>query len=1060
MLAESFRPNDGFKRVKDVLFIFWLVGVVVLFFALLTHDAADNNFLNDSAAAVGNIKNVIGVVGARLSDGLFSYFGICAFLIPVLLLYMGYFLLWNNVRWYDIQYGTIGVRIIGLNFLLISSCCLVSEANISSVNNKGGHLGYVISDILSQYVGFTGSVLTMLAFLLAGVVLFTGWSLSSICEAVGTVVMAPFTHDYGILRIFSKIFQNKPVAGQSVEEPEEEEVKPESSKYSIIEVENAKTTVKATENTEALEQANAESSFVDFTKPNINLANNESSLKADDNLVIPGLNSFDPEQRKEPEVAPTPKSVEERVEPTLNIDEVLESEVEDKNEPYLASTASASQKAEEPTEEVEIKHVRTLVLPSPNQQREEQKLKNEQMEIHIPDSYQAQPSLTPKEEAPAVAVSPLTKEAVELAEPANAVIAEDDKVIDTTNVINFKDIRTQNEDSEAELGLLPTGFTPVAEGINKELNHKEAQSPFAAAFKPTQQATPASEPIKVAAPVKENAISAVEPPAMNNSFKYIDVDSDLPDGIRFNTSRIELPADDNGKFPSLSIFSKAKVEQLTASEADIYEVIEKINACFKHYNIQAHVATEEKVNPINGQSELRYLYQSGPVITRYMIKLEKGLGNKIVNMSKDLARYLCAPSIHIIEVIPGQPYFGIEIPNAKRGFINMRSLLESSEFRDSKADLAMAIGKDIVGKPVILDLARAPHLLVAGTTGSGKSVGIGTMLVSLLMKNTPKELRLILIDPKMLEFSMYHDIPHLLTPIITDVKKSPSALRWAVNEMERRYTIMSKLGVRNISGYNELIENYKRNNTLIKDPTWRPSDSMDMEAPNLDKFPFIVIAVDEFADLILQLKKNGDVEGLLARLAAKARAAGIHIILATQSPRADVITGVIRTNFPSQIAFKVKSGNDSRIVIDEGGAEDLLGYGDMLIKFNDGTNFIRRAHGAYIKDEELETFTESWRSRGRPEYVDSVITTELNEDNALPGEIVPNNDEKDNLYDQAVEFCCELKSKNKKFSVSQLQRQFSIGYNRAARIADALEKNGIVSEPMGGNGNREILIGD
>jgi DNA segregation ATPase FtsK/SpoIIIE-like protein len=487
-------------------------------------------------------------------------------------------------------------------------------------------------------------------------------------------------------------------------------------------------------------------------------------------------------------------------------------------------------------------------------------------------------------------------------------------------------------------------------------------------------------------------------------------------------------------------------------------MVNRINQSFKHFNVPAHVATTETFDQY-GNPVTKYLYQYGPVITRYKVKLEKGLAKAIVNISNDIARFLCVGSMRVIEVIPGEPYIGLEIPNVKRGFINMRQLLESDQFQNSKYDLPMVIGKDIVGNPVVLDLVKAPHLLVAGTTGSGKSVGISTMLVSLLMRHTPKELRLILIDPKMLEFSMYHDIPHLLTPVITDVKQSPSALRWCVQEMERRYTIMSKLNVKKITDYNNLIDRcLHEHKTFIKDPTWKPSDSMSTEAPNLEKFPFIVIVVDEFADLILQLKKNGDIEGLLARLAAKARACGIHLILATQSPRADVITGVIRSNFPSQISFKVKSNQESRIIIDESGAESLLGMGDMLIKFNDGTNITRRAHGAYIKDSELEMFAESWRRRGKPEYVEAVTKTELTEDNALPGEIVPSAENKDPLYDEVVEFCRTIKLRGKKFSTSLIQRQFSIGYNRAARLTTTLEECGIVSEAEGGIGTREILI--
>lgn len=1084
MLAESFRPNDGFKRVKDVLFIFWLVGVVVLFFALLTHDQADNNYLNDPSISAGNIKNVIGVVGAQLSDGLFSYFGICAFLIPFLLLYLGWVLLWNNVRWTEIEYGTIGVRIIGLNFLLISSCSLVSKADVTNVKNKGGHLGYVICDILSQYVGYTGTVLAMLAFLLAGIVLFTGLTLSSICAGVGTVVLAPFSYKDYIARFFSRLFnrttkENDFISDESVEASDQQ-----VEDFSIVDVPRQTDNITNNSIKDSPIDNDLPSELVDFTKPNIpsQQKNSENVSISEDNLVIPGLNTVDPEQPTVANESQTHSPIEERVEPTLNFSDVENTIVDDVATPYVESNLQANNLdthnqntfVENSEPKVEMKHVRTVVLPSPSKQRDEE-FNNEHIDSMVPQTNEPDVST--------VATNNNVTKSVENVENHNDKLNydtnnlhltanDDEQYIDTTNIIDFKDIRNQSENLQGdEIESLPTGFTPVAEGVNKEINRGKQEDAFAglmpansaenAIQRETKQPSTVAQQTSLQS-INPEPIASIEPsdpPKMeNNGFKFIDVDSDMPVGLNFNNNHVNLPDDDNGEYPSLNIFAKPTSNEITTSEVDILEVVRKLNACFEHCNVKAHVATKDDIDPLTGKTRSKYLYQSGPVITRYMIKLEKGYVKNIVAISKDIARLICAPSIHVIEVIPGQPYVGIEIPNIKRGFINMRSLLESAEFRESKADLPMAIGKDIVGKPVILDLAKAPHLLVAGTTGSGKSVGIGTMLVSLLMKHTPKELRLILIDPKMLEFSMYHDIPHLLTPIITDVKKTPSALRWAVQEMERRYTIMSKLGVRNISGYNNLIEQANSQNSAFKDPTWHPSDSMDMTAPKLEKFPFIVIAVDEFADLILQLKKNGDVEGLLARLAAKARACGIHIILATQSPRSDVITGVIRSNFSSQIAFKVKSGLESRIVIDESGAEDLLGYGDMLIKFNDGTNFTRRAHGAYIKDDELEMFTESWRSRGRPEYIESVTTTELNEDNAIPGEIVPNSDEKDKLYDDAVEFCRELKHRNKKYSVSLVQRQFSIGYNRASRISDLLERNGIISEPQGGSGIREVLI--
>lgn len=510
-------------------------------------------------------------------------------------------------------------------------------------------------------------------------------------------------------------------------------------------------------------------------------------------------------------------------------------------------------------------------------------------------------------------------------------------------------------------------------------------------------------------------------------------------------------------FPSTKIFVEPK-QQHAISQQEIDEMIERLDNCLSQFKLNAKVAEKEEIDAY-GNKTVRKAYRTGPVITRFFLELgPNAKSSKIENYAQDIARNLMLENIRVIPTVKNTPYVAIEIPNKNRSTIYMRDLLESKEFNERNDALSICLGRDITNKPVIYDLAKAPHLLVAGTTGSGKSVGINTMIVSLLMKNTPEQLRLILIDPKMLEFSVYRDIPHLLTPIITDMKQVSSALRWACVEMDRRYKLMSLINVRNIDGYNEFILDKQKDGIYLKDPLWRPSDSLDNEAPALGMMSRIVIIVDEFADLMLQMKKQGDIEGMISRLAAKARACGIYLILATQSPRAEVITGTIRSNFPSQISFKVKSGMESRIVIDETGAENLLGRGDMLIKYNDGTNQTLRAHGAFISDGEVNEFADAWRARGKPNYVSEVINTELTEETAMPGERVQASNSTDELYDQIVEYCRQLKRSDKKYSISLIQRKFGIGYGRSARIADMLEENGIVSAPMGAQGAREILI--
>ncbi|EOG5765845.1 DNA translocase FtsK [Klebsiella quasipneumoniae] len=440
-------------------------------------------------------------------------------------------------------------------------------------------------------------------------------------------------------------------------------------------------------------------------------------------------------------------------------------------------------------------------------------------------------------------------------------------------------------------------------------------------------------------------------------------------------------------------------------------------------------------------------YSPGPVITRFELNLAPGVkAARISNLSRDLARSLSTVAVRVVEVIPGKPYVGLELPNKKRQTVYLREVLDNSKFRDNPSPLTVVLGKDIAGDPVVADLAKMPHLLVAGTTGSGKSVGVNAMILSMLYKAQPEDVRFIMIDPKMLELSVYEGIPHLLTEVVTDMKDAANALRWSVNEMERRYKLMSALGVRNLAGYNEKIAEAARMGRPIPDPYWKPGDSMDAVHPVLEKLPYIVVLVDEFADLMMTVGKK--VEELIARLAQKARAAGIHLVLATQRPSVDVITGLIKANIPTRIAFTVSSKIDSRTILDQGGAESLLGMGDMLYSGPNSTTPVR-VHGAFVRDQEVHAVVQDWKARGRPQYVDGITSDSESE---AGGGGFDGGEELDPLFDQAVSFVTE----KRKASISGVQRQFRIGYNRAARIIEQMEAQGIVSE-QGHNGNREVL---
>ena len=489
-----------------------------------------------------------------------------------------------------------------------------------------------------------------------------------------------------------------------------------------------------------------------------------------------------------------------------------------------------------------------------------------------------------------------------------------------------------------------------------------------------------------------------------------------------------------GDLPAFSLLDTppAKVQSMSKEELD--RIARLVESKLADYNVQARVVG---VYP-------------GPVITRFELDLAPGMkASKITGLSRDLARSLSAVSVRVVEVIPGKPYVGLELPNRYRQTVHLREVIDSEAFHNAGSPLALVLGQDIAGEPSVVDLAKMPHLLVAGTTGSGKSVGVNAMIISMLYKTTPEEVRFIMIDPKMLELSVYEGIPHLLTEVVTDMKDAANALRWCVGEMERRYKLMSVMGVRNLKGYNAKIGAAIDSGNPIKDPFWRPNDSFEEEAPDLERLPHIVVIVDEFADMMMMVGKK--VEELIARIAQKARAAGIHLILATQRPSVDVITGLIKANIPTRISFQVSSKIDSRTILDQQGAEALLGMGDMLY-MPAGESTPTRVHGAFVSDNEVHRVVDDWKLRGEPNYIDEILNGEITAENALPGEQTSRDEDLDPLFDEAVEFVVD----SRRGSTSSVQRRFKIGYNRAARLIEQMEAQGIVSAP-GSNGQREVL---
>ena len=573
--------------------------------------------------------------------------------------------------------------------------------------------------------------------------------------------------------------------------------------------------------------------------------------------------------------------------------------------------------------------------------------------------------------------------------------------------------------SEPFIDIAELMSEPSVGNIQDHVSAKEITAAFAEVDKPNV-ADDIQSPIVTPMPVLAPLVS---------------VEQNLSD----NNGQVNLVAVEESNFkgmPSIDLLDRPDKAKNPINQDELDQVSRLVEAKLLDFGVQAQVVS---VYP-------------GPVITRFELDLAPGVKvNKITSLSKDLARALSAISVRVVEVIPGKSVIGLELPNKHREIVYLSEVIGCPAFEESASPLAMVLGKDIAGDPVVVDLGKMPHLLVAGTTGSGKSVGVNTMIVSLLYKSTPEDVRMIMIDPKMLELSVYEGIPHLLSEVVTDMKDAANALRWCVGEMERRYKVMSAVGVRNLKGYNKkVLEAIAAGEPLI-DPTWQPNDGMDQTPPLLEKLPSIVVIVDEFADMMMIVGKK--VEELIARIAQKARAAGIHLILATQRPSVDVITGLIKANIPTRMAFQVSSGLNSRTILDQQGAEQLLGMGDMLY-LPPGTGVPTRVHGAFVDDHEVHAVVKDWKSRGEPNYVDEILSGENEQDILLPGEQAEGSDaeEVDILFDEAVNFVTE----KRRVSISSVQRQFRIGYNRSARIVEQMEVQGIVSTP-GNNGAREVL---
>ncbi|MEZ8511854.1 DNA translocase FtsK 4TM domain-containing protein [Vibrio splendidus] len=1029
---------NGSQRLKECSLIMGVLFSILLAVALLTFSPADPSW--SQTAWGGDIQNAGGYLGAWLADTLFFVFGSLAYPLPILVTVAAWVLFRKRNEDEQIDFMLWGTRLLGLTVLILTSCGL-ADINFDDIwyFSSGGVVGDVLTSLALPTLNVLGSTLVLLFLWGAGLTLLTGISWLSIVEWLGECAIKFFTSAVNKAR------------GQD-QELLEPELKESTDRDSLTErhqkptfrdvpaLEDNLIEGKAIEGYKEAEQdqldpAMSFSATNDSSDTGVNALDNSATSKRHYNIHMPveapaksEVSTYEAPQ-VQPEIQPEqPISVapvyhapeepfEEGIERSKQLNATIEqlenaAMYEDDLAEQDQTGAHESQAAYQqymqndqpevvPTD-IGLESAESAVDSTSEVDRTPEVESEFDTEDVQPESLYASPMGEPEEPSEddfSVQVSPFDvaeEQSYEQSTMFESVSTEEDNAEQPESLVNQQN-NTEFEQSN-EQTQEPTVDLPWEQVIEEEPQHQDQD---VAAFQSLVSEAQAN-------------MAATQNPFL------VQQDVNLP-----------KPAE---PLPTLELLFHPEKRE-TFIDRDALEAIARlVESKLADYKIKADVVD---IFP-------------GPVITRFELDLAPGVKvSRISGLSMDLARSLSALAVRVVEVIPGKPYVGLELPNMSRQTVFFSDVVGSPQFQEAKSPTTVVLGQDIAGEAVIADLSKMPHVLVAGTTGSGKSVGVNVMILSMLYKASPEDVRFIMIDPKMLELSIYEGIPHLLSEVVTDMKDASNALRWCVGEMERRYKLMSALGVRNIKGYNDKLKMAAEAGHPIHDPLWKPGDSMDPEAPLLEKLPYIVVVVDEFADLIMVVGKK--VEELIARLAQKARAAGVHLILATQRPSVDVITGLIKANIPTRVAFTVSTKTDSRTILDQGGAESLLGMGDMLY-LPPGSSHTTRVHGAFASDDDVHAVVNNWKARGKPNYIEEITNGDQTPETLLPGEKMEGDEEVDPLFDQVVEHVVH----SRRGSVSGVQRRFKIGYNRAARIVEQLEAQGIVSAP-GHNGNREVL---
>ncbi|HAV1507408.1 cell division protein FtsK [Vibrio parahaemolyticus] len=1002
---QSSRLN-GFQRLKECCFIVGVLSSVLLAVALFTFSPADPSW--SQTAWGGEIDNAGGLFGAWLADTLFFTFGSLAYPIPFLLAAAAWVICRKRGEDEPIDFMLWGTRLLGLTVLIMTSCGL-ADINFDDIwyFSSGGVVGDVLSSLALPTLNVLGTTLVLLFLWGAGFTLFTGISWLNIVEWLGDrslAVLAAIANKFRgseqeTLEPQLDEFVEDKVSTKHVEDDQQDdETLPHLTAY---EVEEPKEKAAVHEYPIYMPQAKSETSTVKPTpEPQ---PQRVAAVNATPTYVEP-----------EPQLkAVSTDNVDPMVERTKQLNVTIEElEAAAQQADDWASEEQTCQSYADTNavyqEQVQAKHEEVVEHDTPQRESSyeeyEQFAAQQEQQLHVEPMPHEEPVIDTR------ALDDITDHA-EPSEHIEPTISDFDVV----------------DEEEAYVAPQPQSRSPEPQPILQPQSVSQIQP------EQTPEPSVAFEPAPQEVEVEEVQDGDQDVAAFQSMVSSAQAKVAATQNPFLMKQEQNLPVPEE-PLPTLELlYHPEKRENFIDREA-LEQVARLVESKLADYKIKADVVG---------------IYP-GPVITRFELDLAPGVKvSRISGLSMDLARALSAMAVRVVEVIPGKPYVGLELPNMSRQTVYLSDVISSPQFEQAKSPTTVVLGQDIAGEAVIADIAKMPHVLVAGTTGSGKSVGVNVMILSMLYKASPEDLRFIMIDPKMLELSIYEGIPHLLAEVVTDMKDASNALRWCVGEMERRYKLMSALGVRNVKGFNEKLKMAAEAGHPIHDPFWQEGDSMDTEPPLLEKLPYIVVVVDEFADLMMVVGKK--VEELIARLAQKARAAGIHLILATQRPSVDVITGLIKANIPTRVAFTVSTKTDSRTILDQGGAESLLGMGDMLY-LPPGSSHTIRVHGAFASDDDVHAVVNNWKARGKPNYIDEIISGDQGPESLLPGEQMESDEEMDPLFDQVVEHVVQ----SRRGSVSGVQRRFKIGYNRAARIVEQLEAQGIVSAP-GHNGNREVL---